>query len=106
MPLKSEKLRRWSRKLKEDFPLGFPVKIRTKDSLMRGGVHGYAVMKNGVGWIYLERLDESVMVDYLFHEWAHLYCPEVEGEHDDEEHHGDAFWLTLGEMHRKYETKD
>lgn len=109
MPL-PPRVSKWLKRLKKDFPLGFPVYVRTKKNLKcsRVPVHGYAVKENGVGRIYLDRKDgspmaESTMIDYLFHEYCHLYTETVEGEHDDEHHHGDAFWLQLGEMSRFYE---
>lgn len=95
------KLWRYLRKLKKDFPLRAPVRVRTKPDLTTDeghGIFGCAVFHRGVFTIHINRNDdESVMIDTLWHEWTHcLLWPQCSRRHSK------RFWQVYGEIYQRY----
>lgn len=81
------KVHRYIRKLKQDFPLRFPVSVRTYPKLVcvdgKTKLHGTCEFINGKFRISLSRkCTESEMIDTLWHEWAHcLLWPRCKFRH-------------------------
>lgn len=97
------KLLKHLRNLKRDFPLQHPVKVRTYKNYVdadgKTRLYGTTSFRNGVFVIELLRhRDPSIIVDTLWHEWAHAL---IWDEHDFS--HGREFWQTYGKIYRKYQ---
>ncbi len=95
------KLQKYLRKLKRDFPLRRPVKVRTYESIVGadGGIlYGVIQDKGEYFEIWIRRCpDEAIMVDTLFHEWCHaMLWPKCSRKHTD------LFFKTYGQVYRHY----
>lgn len=97
-----DRLRKWSTKLKRDFPLRGPVEIRTVQHLIckeRGRLFGTADLLGTTFRITIERHpDISVQIDTLWHEWTHcLLWPRCRMRHSK------AFWTQYGRIYSFYQ---
>ena len=96
------KVRRHIAKLKRDFPLDLPVRVRTFKKLVNHSndrLFGAAAKLNGHYEIYIQRhADASVQIDTLWHEWAHcLLWPRCRLRHSA------AFWAVYGKIYSHYQ---
>lgn len=94
------KMHKFLRKLKRDFPLRKPVRVRTYKNLTCEGYKIYGSFRdNGDTYeISIARHeDESIMIDTLFHEWCHaMLSPKCTVRHTD------LFFKTYGQVYRHY----
>lgn len=68
------KVRKYLRLLKRDFPLRYPVAVRTRKTMTHDGhkLHGTCDLVDGVFKISLSReFTESEIIETLWHEWTH-----------------------------------
>lgn len=95
------RLSRALRKLKRDFPLSCPVRVRTVEKLVcseRGRLFGCMEKHGDMFTIHIERHpDISVQIDTLWHEWAHcLLWPKSKN-------HRGQFWPVYGRIFSHYQ---
>lgn len=96
------RLQRWVVKLKRDFPLSLPVRVRTHEVLVNSENHRLfgLVHKDEAGFhIQIQRhADVSVQIDTLWHEWTHcLIWPRCTVRHSK------LFWETYGRLFAHYQ---
>ena len=101
MPIMDTRLLRALRKLKRDFPLRYPVRVKTSEVLTQDGhrLFGCVNKVNGVFAIVIQRHpDVSVQIDTLWHEWTHcLLWPQCKYRHSS------RFWATYGRIYSHYQ---
>jgi len=92
---------RYCRNLKRDFPLKYPVRVRTAPNLNYRGLplYGATYLTSGIFTIYLLREAEvTIQIDTLWHEWAHcLLWPKYQYRHTR------VFWHTYGRIYSLYQ---
>lgn len=95
------RVRKYLNKLKRDFPLRKPIRVRTYDTVTNffgDKIFGTIQDKGDRFEIWLLRhQDEDVMIDTLFHEWTHaLLWPKCTSKHTD------LFFKAYGAIYRHY----
>jgi hypothetical protein len=95
------KVHRYLRRLRADFPLRMPVRVRMHNSITDHNGHRIFASANLIAEQFqidiAEHADPAVLCESLMHEWAHcLLWPQCRYRHSK------RFWLTYGKIYSHY----